>query len=98
MGESPKLRGNQMSERPKIDNPIASLGGKASAEKLTQAERSERARQAAEARWAADLPQATHAGVLRLGTAEIQCAVLEGGRRVLTQETFLLAIGRSARP
>ena len=44
------------------------------------------------------LPRATHEAILNLGDKEIQCAVLEDGRRLLTQETFLLAIGRSARP
>lgn len=76
---------------------IASLGGKASAARLTPEERSERARLAAEARWEATLPQATHTGVINLLGREIPCAVLDDERRVLTQEGFLLAIGRSAK-
>jgi hypothetical protein len=87
-----------MSDEPKTVSEIASMGGKKAAANMTPAERSERAKQAAETRWAAKLPSATHAGVLKLGDkTEIQCAVLEDGRRVLNQETFLLAIGRSAK-
>ncbi|MEQ1824115.1 MAG: P63C domain-containing protein [Fimbriimonadaceae bacterium] len=42
-----------------------------------------------------NLPKATHAGELRVGDAVIPCAVLEDGRRVLTQQGFLKAIGRA---
>jgi hypothetical protein len=41
------------------------------------------------------LPKATHAGELKIGDMIIPCAVLEDGRRVLTQEGFLHAIGRA---
>lgn len=41
------------------------------------------------------LPRATHAGELKLGDIVIPCAVLEDGRRVLTQQGFLQAIGRA---
>ena len=44
------------------------------------------------------LPRATHAGSLKIGTANIRCAVLEDGTRVLTQASFLKAIGRNPRP
>lgn len=81
-----------MSEQPKIDNPIASLGGKASAAKLTPEERRERAKLAAEARWGADLPQATHEGVLRIG--DIPCYVLENGERVISTRGIMKALGR----
>ena len=37
-------------------------------------------------------------GVLRIGDTEIPCAVLEDGRRVLTQGGFLRAIGRNRKP
>lgn len=43
------------------------------------------------------IPKATHVGVLKIGNIEIQCAVLENGQRVLTQEGFLLAMGRSGK-
>jgi hypothetical protein len=70
-------------------------GGKARAEKLTPEQRREIARRAADARWHGDVPTATHAGVLNLAGRQIVCAVLEDGRRVLNQETFLTVIGRA---
>src|SRR4051794_17427565 len=72
-------------------------GGKARAAKMTAQERAEAARRAAEERWHGAMPAATHAGVLHLAGQQIVCAVLEDGRRVLNQETFLTAIGRSAK-
>lgn len=87
-----------MSEAESGGESMASKGGKAAAKNMTPQERSERAKLAAGARWNGSLPKATHTGILKLGAAELQCAVLEDGRRLLTQETFLLAIGRSARP
>jgi P63C domain len=75
--------------------PDPSSGGKARAAKLTAEERQQIARRAAEARWDADIPEAAHTGVLSIAGRDIACAVLEDGRRVLTQESFLLAIGRS---
>ena len=41
------------------------------------------------------LPKATHDGELEIGDTIIPCAVLEDGRRVLTQEGFLDAMGRA---
>ncbi len=38
---------------------------------------------------------ATHEGIIQLGDAKIQCAVLEDGRRVLTQSDFMRALGRA---
>jgi hypothetical protein len=78
-------------------------GGKARAEKLSAAQRSEIAKKAVEARWArvrgeiplGQIPKATHAGTLKIGDVELSCAVLEDGTRVLTQEGFLHAIGRA---
>jgi hypothetical protein len=79
-----------------------SRGGKARAEALSPEERSEAARRAALVRWRTDdrvvVPRATHMGVLRVGDAEIPCAVLEDGRRLLTQGGFLRAIGRNRKP
>lgn len=72
-------------------------GGKARAAKLSPEERKKIASNAAKRRWGAGeaLPQATHVGVLKIGDAEIPCAVLKDGQRVLTQEGFLNAIGRA---
>jgi P63C domain len=41
------------------------------------------------------LPKATHEGDLTLGNTVIHCAVLEDGRRLLTQSDFMRALGRS---
>ena len=73
-------------------------GGLARAEALSQRERTEIARNAAQSRWSPDIPKATHEGMLHIGNAAIPCAVLEDGTRVLTQWGFLRAIGRSGRP
>lgn len=42
--------------------------------------------------------KATHAGEFNIGDKVLSCAVLEDGTRVLTQERFLQAIGRSGKP
>ena len=76
---------------------VQSLGGKARARKLSKENRSAIAQAAAEARWGTSLPQATHSGELLIGGRKIACAVLRNGKRVLTQETFLTAIGRAAK-
>jgi len=41
------------------------------------------------------LPRATHEGVLAIGDGDITCAVLDDGKRLLTQSGFMLALGRS---
>jgi hypothetical protein len=41
------------------------------------------------------LPRATHSGELKIGELVIKCAVLEDGRRVLTQRSVFKAMGRS---
>lgn len=75
----------------------AAKGGKARAAMLTPEERSEIARSAAEQRWSGIVPKATHAGELKIADKLIACAVLENRKRVLTQETFLKAIGRAGK-
>ena len=77
-----------------------SKGGKARAEKLSDEERRQIASNAAKTRWAevSELPKATHTGSLKIGDAEIPCAVLSDGTRLLTQEGFLGALGRSTKP
>ena len=81
------------------DSP-QSKGGKARADKLAPDERRRIASEAAKARWAeaASLPKATHTGTLKIGDAEIPCAVLTDGTRLLTQAGFLGALGRSTKP
>lgn len=56
------------------------------------------ARKGALARWDADIPQATHEGVIEIGDAQIFAAVLPSRKRLLTQATFLRALGRSRSP
>jgi hypothetical protein len=75
-------------------------GGKARADALTSTRRREIAQQAATARWHAEIPQATHEGDLHIGKADIviKAAVLPNGKRLLSQGTFLQAIGRSRTP
>ncbi len=79
----------------------ASKGGKARAEKLTAEQRSDIARRAVEARWAKQgkepPPQATHAGVLKIGNTEIQCYVLDNGCRIISTRGMMKALGRTWR-
>src|SRR5664280_281309 len=72
-------------------------GGQARAESLSPAQRSDIARRAAVARWSADVSEAVCGSPdqpLRIGDIEIECYVLDDGRRVLTQASFLEALGR----
>ena len=76
-----------------------SKGGRARAEKLSAAERSSIARNAALARHS-KLPYAIAEGTLIVGDVRIQCAVLDdthNNERVLTQEGFLTAMGRAGK-
>jgi hypothetical protein len=73
----------------------ASKGGRARAERLGAADRSEIARQAAEARWGKTIHIAYHTGELKIGDMTLACAVLEDGTRVLSQSTVLRALGRN---
>lgn len=68
-----------------------SKGGHARARALTAVQRSDAARQAALVRW--NVPRATHVGMLKIGDLEISCAVLEDGRRVLSQSSLGKALG-----
>ena len=52
---------------------------------------------AAAARWNGALPKAKHSGKLVIAGSEIACTVLETGKRLLTQETFLTSIGRAGK-
>jgi hypothetical protein len=75
---------------------MASKGGRARAQKLSADQRQRIATKASEARWG--IVQATHIGELVIGDLVLPCAVLQDGTRVLTQEGFLKAIGRSGKP
>lgn len=87
-----------------MDEPQGkSKGGKARAEALTPERRREislqgvaaRRERALEKKEIDKLPRATHEGVLDIGGIPIACAVLEGGKRVLTQSGFMVALGRA---
>ncbi|MBI3661672.1 MAG: P63C domain-containing protein [Acidobacteria bacterium] len=80
-----------------VDESIAAKGGRARARALEPEKRAEIAREAALARWGSAIPKATHEGELIIAGTSIKCAVLETGKRMLTQETFLKSIGRSPR-
>jgi hypothetical protein len=71
------------------------VGARARADKLTPEQRSEIARQAAEARWSgnANVLRATHIGELKIGDAVIPCAVLEDGTRVVSERGLIKSFG-----
>lgn len=70
-------------------------GGFARAASLSGARKSDIARKAAESRWGQSLPKAIVDGQIIIAGREINCAVLETGKRLLTQSSFLTAVGRS---
>jgi P63C domain len=75
-----------------------SRGGIARRDALTPEQRKNIALKAATARWENEMPQATHEGEFQIGESSISAAVLPDGKRVLTQATFLRALGRSRSP
>lgn len=79
-------------------NDSKARGGHARAKALDAETRTRIARKAAAARWSADVPRASHEGSFRIGSTEISAAVLPNGLRLLSQGTFLRAIGRSRSP
>ncbi|MGH6987162.1 MAG: P63C domain-containing protein [Caulobacteraceae bacterium] len=85
------------------DGNPQSRGGKTRAANLTPEERREIARLGAKARWEAraetaaaamgDLPRATHQGSMLIGDLELDCYVLEDGRRVFHKRGMARALG-----
>ncbi len=75
-----------------------SKGGLKRAEALSSKRRSEIAKKAAESRWSANLPEADFEGEFLIDGNVVSCAVLRDERRVITQTTFLKALGRSRSP
>lgn len=71
----------------------AAKGGIERAKRLSPEQRSAIARTAASVRWGGSTPRATHEGVLRLGDFEIPCYVLSDGKRVLSQNGVIAALG-----
>jgi hypothetical protein len=79
------------------DGDSASRGGKARAERMSPEQRRDAAQRAAEARWSRSLPQAVCGSderPMRIagGSIEVQCYVLEDGRRVLSQRGMFAAL------
>ena len=79
------------------DNPKA-RGGNARAESLSPDERKEIARKAALSRWDANIPTAEYEGEFNIGKLTLSAAVLPNGKRLISQTTFLKALGRSPQP
>jgi hypothetical protein len=72
--------------------PIGSAGGTARAAKLTPEHRKEIARKAAAAKW--NIPVASHDGNLAIaGWKNFPCWVLNDERRIISQRSFMAAIG-----
>ena len=76
----------------------ATKGGKARAQKLSAQDRRAIARQAAEVRWAGKTgdslrPKETHVGLLKIGSREIACSVLDNGVRVFSTRGIHRALG-----
>lgn len=80
------------------ESDFRTKGGLARAEALSPEERKAIARKAAMVRWDTSIPTAEHEGDFKLGNREISAAVLPDGRRLITQATFLRALGRSRSP
>ncbi len=70
----------------------------ARAESMTPERRSEIAKKAADARWTSDLPVADFEGDFEIAGTVVSAAVLRDQRRVITQSSFLRALGRSRSP
>lgn len=81
---------------PKDESKVAAAVARK--ESLTPSRRAEIARKAAEVRWEGTTPKATHEGEFDLGGQTVSCAVLPNGTRLITQATFLRALGRSRSP
>ncbi|MEO9969239.1 MAG: P63C domain-containing protein [Hyphomonadaceae bacterium] len=81
-----------------MDKKKQSKGGKARASKLSPQRRSEIAKRAADSRWTANLPESDFEGEFSIGDRTISAAVLRDERRIITQASFLKALGRSRSP
>ncbi len=76
-------------------SPKRAAGGVARAKALTPEQRKAIAEKAAKTRWGVStIPVAEYVGAIKIGDAEIQCAVLPDGRRLLSQRGLREALGR----
>ncbi len=70
--------------------------GKAAAANMTAEQRRARALKASHARKCMkDLPKATHTGELNIGNVTVGCAVLEDGRRIITETSMFELLKKS---
>ena len=76
------------------DDSHHAKAAKARAESMTPERRSEIAKKAADARWTSDLPVADFEGDFEIAGTVVSAAVLRDQRRVITQSSFLRALGR----
>lgn len=73
-----------------------SNSGKATAEKMSEAQLKERAMKAVEKKkQLSKLPKATHRGNLQIGDVFISCAVLENGKRIISENGINSTLGSS---
>lgn len=76
-------------------NSMQQKGGIVSANKMTKEQRIERARKASHSRKSIkNLIGASHTGSLTIGNVEISCAVLDDGKRVITESSMFEILGR----
>ena len=77
-------------------NQDRSKGGKTRAKNLSAQERKDIATKASHSRKCfKDLPKASHSGELEIGNVKISCAVLEDGRRVITESSVFDLLKKS---
>ena len=69
------------------------IGGHARKNALSDEERADIAKKAAQARWGGDAEIAKRAGTLEIGDISIPCAVLADGTRVLSERAITKAFG-----
>nr|WP_041474699.1 P63C domain-containing protein [Erwinia sp. Ejp617] len=82
------------------NNSPQSLGGKARATKLSAQQRKDVATKAASARWDKEkmqFPNAKKEGILKIGDAALDVAVLDNGKRIISQGSVFKALGRPNR-
>lgn len=76
-----------------LSKKLSSIGGKKAAANMTDVQRAERAKLAAEARWAKTAPRAIRESTIKLGDLILPCAVLENGQRLVSERAFTKALG-----
>lgn len=74
---------------------LSKLGGRARAQKLSPERRKEIATLASHSRKCMDgIPRVTHQGKIIIGDLELDCAVLDNGKRVITESSAFKIVGR----